>query len=350
MGEEKVGPARCAERRIVDARGLQSRLTQLLLDRSHQVQAGRGPFCGDVSRWIRREELQRVRGGSGSSRVSRRDGSDELIAVNEASVKRRNNFLPDTITARAHTWSDSGDQGAWFGVECCTHDSHNLCRKLSEHSPPTRMDGGYSALAWIDNQNRQTIRRSYAEQQIRPIGDERISRREMAAQFQGGVATRGEISDFAGLSGSNNEDVRGMHLPERGEIEILRVNRLREPSAILFHAGAVVGPGETQVKSEADSPAYPAVPGAECMKKPVFTCESCTLQPVQSVVLSIFEGHRPQRVNIAQARAKAAAGTRLGSGSVCCSGTLRAPQSIEESRSAVRDRRYRKVNCPTTRG
>jgi len=311
MGEEQVGPARCAERRIVDARGLQSRLTQLLLNGSHQVQVGRGRFCRGVSGWIRREELQWVRGGSGSGRVSRRDGPDELIAVNEASVKRRHNFLPDTITARANAGSNGGDQGARFGVECCTHDSHNFSRESSENSPPTRMDSGYSAAAGIDNQYRQAVRRSDAEQHIRPVGDERISRREMAPQLKGGAAAGGEVYDFAGPPRSNDEDVRGMHLPERSEIEILRANRPSEPAAILFHAGAVVGPGKTQVESAAHAAAHPAEPRAECMEKPVFTCESCTLQPVQSVAFSIFEGYRPQRATIAQARAKAAGGTRL---------------------------------------
>jgi hypothetical protein len=39
-----------------------------------------------------------------------------------------------------------------------------------------------------------------------------------------------------------------------------------------------------------------------------------------------------------------------GSGSVCCSGALRAPELLENSRPAVRDRRYKNQTDPLPAG
>lgn len=83
-------------------------------------------------------------------------------------------IFPDFVTTGANAGSDSGIEIGRSGAKGIYQAAHRALRYSGGSSPPTGMNGSYSAMNGIDQQNRHTIGGADTDAAMQFIGNKRV--------------------------------------------------------------------------------------------------------------------------------------------------------------------------------
>jgi hypothetical protein len=213
-----------------------------------------------------------------------RRGAEEIFTLGIPAAEGGRHFVAHFIAAGSNRRAKGGQQITPAGAKDTDHLTHGFFHDPGERASPSRMNGGYNAMAWVGQKDRHAISRPDGKQNTRLIRQEGIALGQSAAGSGRSRITGGPILEFSSSPAHNLVNGGGVSLPHFGEGETPGAKLTEKPPPIFLNHSAPVAFNEAQIQPGGGRPARSSLARAEGVEHPTLAGEMRGLDPGQAVL------------------------------------------------------------------